>query len=265
MTNPPAFQAPVRTPWTRLRRTALGLAMAASLFAGTTQAQVLVTDSTAIAASEEGFKSQLAQTVAQYTKQGLQYAKQIEQYTTQLQQYQQMLTKVMNLGTNFSIRPNTMTEMDAGPLIQANCGTNTGSVIGNIVNKFTTSLMSQSVVSSQQQICAAIITTQVDKYNSTIQMMQQIQSNLSAVQKFVDLANSFRNMGESSSAATQIDSYSGQLSTAMSDWKARMDADDAYISSLQQMQGVLAKKALKGNPSILGNAVQAATFAAAFQ
>lgn len=236
---------------------AIGLSAAAILFASPVAAQILVTDGASIAANNSGFAAQLAKTVEQY-------AQQVQSYATQVQQYEQMLTKVMNLGTDFSIMPNTMTEMDAGPLIQANCSSNTGSIIGNFANQITTSLMSQSVVKSQQQICAAIITTQVDKYNTTVQMMQQIQSNLPAVQKFTDLANSFSSMGESSSATTQISSYSGQLSTAMSNWKAHMDADDAYIASLQQMQGVLAKKALNGSNSILGDVVQAGTFATAF-
>jgi len=124
--------------------------------------------------------------------------------------------------------------------------------------------MSQSVVKSQQQICAAIITTQVDKYNTTVQMMNQIQSNIPAVQSFTNFANTFSNLGQSSSATTQINSYSGQLATAMNNWKTHMDADDAYIASLQQMQGILAKKALNGSNSVLGDVVQAGTFAAAF-
>jgi len=246
-------------PHARLRKATITVtaALACALMAGSATAQVFVTDKASITSNEKGFASQLAKTIDQFKQQ-------VQSYETQVQQYQQMLTKVMNLGTDFSITPNTMTEMDAGPLIQANCSSNTGSIIGNFVNQITTSLMSQSVVKSQQQICAAIITTQVDKYNTTVQMMQQIQSNLPAVQKFTDLANGFSNMGESSSATTQISSYSGQLSTSMSNWKAHMDADDAYIASLQQMQGVLAKKALNGSNSILGNVVQAGAFAAAF-
>lgn len=236
----------------------IGLSIAAVVPTSPVTAQILVTDGASISANNAGFGAQLAKTIQQY-------AQQVQSYATQVQQYEQMLTKVMNLGTDFSIMPNTMTEMDAGPLIQANCSSNNGSIIGNFVNQITTSLMSQSVVKSQQQICAAIITTQVDKYNTTVKMMKQIQSNLPAVQNFTDLANSFGNLGESSSATTQINSYSGQLSTAMSNWKAHMDADDAYITSLQQMQGLLAKKALNGSHVNLGDIVQAAAFAAAFK
>lgn len=252
MTNSPTCPAPSPSYGSRIV-----LALLAGLCTYSANAQVLVVDPNSIANNRAGFASQLAKTIQQY-------AQQVQSYATQVQQYEQMLTKAMNLGTDFSIAPSTMTEMDAGPLIQANCNSNTGSIIGNFVNQITTSLMSQSVVESQQQICAAIITTQVDKYNTTVKMMQQIQSNLPAVQKFTDLADNFSNMGESSSATTQISSYSGQLSTSMSNWKAHMNADDAYIASLQQMQGVLAKKALNGSNNTLGNVVQAGAFAAAF-
>lgn len=234
----------------------IALAIITTLVAGAAHAQ-----SAGILTSD--IKSELEEHL-QTAKQIEQFAKQIQQYALQVQQYEQMLTKAMNLGTNFSIMPTAMQTMDPDPLIQANCSSNTGSIIGNFASQITTSLMSQSVVKSQQQICAAIITTQVDKYNTTLQMMQQIQSNIPAVQKFTDLADNFSNLGESSSATTQINSYSGQLSTAMSNWKAHMDADDAYIASLQQMQGVLAKKALNGSNSILGDVVQAGTFATAF-
>ena len=44
-----------------------------------------------------------------------------------------------------------------------------------------------------------------------------------------------------------------------------MNADDALINSLQQAQGILAKKALNGGGTLLGNTVQATAFAAAFK
>ena len=179
----------------------IGLTIAAVVTTSPVAAQILVTDGASISANNAGFGAQLAKTIQQY-------AQQVQSYATQVQQYEQMLTKVMNLGTDFSIMPNTMTEMDAGPLIQANCSSNNGSIIGNFVSQITTSLMSQSVVKSQQQICAAIITTQVDKYNTTVRMMKQIQSNLPAVQKFTDLASSFSNLGRSGLASTANNSGS---------------------------------------------------------
>jgi hypothetical protein len=50
----------------------------------------------------------------------------------------------------------------------------------------------------------------------------------------------------------------------MVDWHSQIAKDDAIISTLQQQQGLLAKKALAGSNTILGNVVQAGAFAAAF-
>lgn len=237
---------------------AVGLSVAATLSASPVAAQVLVTDQQSIVNNKGGFASQLAKTVQQY-------AQQVQSYATQVQQYEQMLTKVMNLNTNFSLTPNTMQQMDAGPLIQANCSSSSASTIaGNLLNSVTSLINQSSITQSQQTICAAIITTQVDKYNTTVQMMDQIQSNVPAVQTFTNLANTFSNLGQSSSATTQINSYSGQLTTAMSNWKAHMDADDAYIGSLQSMQSTLGQSALKAKPDLVGQAVQAAALTAAF-
>ncbi|WP_426662352.1 hypothetical protein [Rhodanobacter aciditrophus] len=235
---------------------AIGLSATATLFASPVAAQILVTDGASITANNAGFAAQLAKTVEQY-------AQQIQSYATQVQQYQQMLTKVMNLGTNFSITPSAPSQLDANQLIQANCGGG-GSITSSVLNGMS-SLMGQSLTQSQQQICAAIITAQVDKYNQTVLMMQQIQSNIPAVQKIGDLASTFSNMGSSSSATTQISGFSAQLNTEMSNWQAQMNADDALINSLQQAQGILAKKALNGGGTLLGNTVQATAFAAAFK
>jgi len=95
---------PTRPMKLQLRQVALAVSLL-GIFAGTAHAQVLVTDNAAISTNQEGFKSQLAQTVEQYTKQGMQYAKQLQQYETQLQQYEQM---VMKVAAAWSVNPGTL-------------------------------------------------------------------------------------------------------------------------------------------------------------
>ncbi|MBD8899998.1 hypothetical protein [Rhodanobacter sp. DHG33] len=236
---------------------AIGLSVAGTLLSLPVAAQVIVHDPGSMTSSH-------ADSALSYAKQALQYAQQVQQYATQVQQYEQMLTKVMNLGTNFSILPNTMQPIDADSLIQANCNSSAGSIVGNLLNSVTSLINQSSITRNQQLICAAIINTQVDKYNRTVEMMNQLDSNIPAVQKFTSLANTFSNLGESSSATTQINSYSAQLADAMSQWKTQMDADDAYISSLQSMQSTLGQTALKAKPDLIGQAVQATALTAAF-
>ncbi|MFK2877524.1 hypothetical protein [Rhodanobacter hydrolyticus] len=231
------------------------LTLASALTAGSVHAQtgILVQDAVQEKTSSASY---LFQKITQY-------AKQVQQYETQVQQYQQMLTKVMNLGTNFSIAPNTMQEIDAGPLIQATCNGGSSSIVSNLLNQVT-SLMNQSITQSQQAICAQIVTTQVDKYNITVDMMNQLHSNIPALQKLTSLTNGFTTAGESSSATAQAAGVANEMATAMNNWKTQVDADDAFISSLQGMQSTLGHAAMQGNPSLLGNAVQATALTAAF-
>lgn len=237
------------------RTPAFALILVSALAAGSVHAQtgILVQD------AKQESTSQLAYTFQKIT----QYAKQVQQYETQVQQYQQMLTKVMNLGTNFSIAPNTMQEIEAAPLIQATCSGGSSSIVSNLLNQVT-SLMNQSITQSQQAICAQIVTTQVDKYNITVDMMNQLHSNIPALQKLTSITNSFSTPGESSSATAQAAGVANEMATAMNNWKTQMDADDAFIGSLQGMQSTLGHAAMSGNPSLLGNAVQATALTAAF-
>lgn len=235
-------------------KAALALAATSALASSVANAQtgVLVQD----VKSEVEQHAQTAKQIEQYIKQG-------QQYMTQLQQYEQMFTKVMNLGTNFSIMPNTMQEIDAGPLIAANCNSGQISIVGSLLNQVT-SLMNQSTAQSQQAICAQIVTTQVHEYNITVDMVNQIQSNIPALQKLSSLTSTFSTPGESSSATTQAAGIANDMAAAMNTWKTNKEADDAILQSLQGMQSTLAQGAMRGNPSLMGDAVQAAALTAAF-
>jgi hypothetical protein len=195
--------------------------------------------------------------------QNLQTLKQIDQYVMQGQQYAQMLTKVMNLGTNFQLLPNTMQKIDADPLVQANCNSSSSSIIGSLLNDVT-SLLNQTTAKSQQSICTQIIITQVDKYNSTVDMLSTLSVDSNAVKTLESAANTFSNMGESSSATTQGTSLNNQVSAQVNDWTAHLKADDAIISSLQDMQSTLARQAMNAKPDLAGEAVQAGALTAAF-
>ena len=247
----------MQRPTTRraFHRTTVAFVTAMMLATGAARAQsvgVLTSD----LKSEMEEHAQTLKQIDQYLKQGLQYEKQI-------QQYEQMLTKVVNLGTNFHILPNTLTKIDGEPLVEANCNSASGSIVGNLLNNVT-SLLTQSVAQSQQQICAQIITTQVDKYNSTVDMLQSLSSNTSALQKLSDAASTITNAGEISSATTQAAGYNSLMATEVNNWEAHMKADDAIISSLQDMQSTLARQAMNAKPDLGGEAVQAAVLTTAF-
>lgn len=222
-------------------------------------AQVTTINPTLQAANKASFVAQLEKTIDQYTKQ-------IQQYMLQIKQYQQLLFKAESLGTNFSIKPTTMQPIyDSSELIAANCGNgSTGGIVGSLVSNLA-SLVSQPVAQSQQAICGAIVTLQVDKYNQTVEALGTIESNAGALSKLADLVQSAENLGSSNDATSLVSAYSSQLQTRTTHWQAALKADDAAIDALQGQQVLLSKMALNGGgaSTILSNALPDAAFEAA--
>jgi hypothetical protein len=232
---------------------------------GTAHAQVLVTDTAAISASEEGFKSQLAQSMEQYTRQGLQYAKQLDQYYQQVEQYKQLLMTVKGIGTQVSLTSNKLKRIeDPTALIDQTCpGSSGGSITGTLVTSIVGINSEDPITSSQRQICANIVVLQVDEYNRTVGMLDQLDQYGATLQKLGQLANEVNSLGTTSGATTQAATFSAITAHAMQQWQAAVAGHEAIIEALNQHQSVLAKIALKGARQ--GDLVQAAAFAAAFK
>jgi hypothetical protein len=155
---------------------------------------------------------------------------------------------------------------DASELISAKCPGAAGvSAVTDIMNTITTSLApGQSIVTAQQQICAQIVQLQVKEYNATATVYNKMPQYGSALQQLNQLANGFNSLGGSSSVQTEAQNYTSQLSTDVSEWQAELKSDDAMIQSLQNQQSILARVALHGSNTILGNVVQAGALEAAF-
>lgn len=241
---------------------ALGLSLACSLFAGGTQAQVLVTD----VAGDASNAATQASTAAAVLKQIDQYIMQAQQYASQLQQYAAIITSIQGMATGgISLMPNTLQPItDSSSLVQQSCpGAGGGGVMGDLTS-IVTSAFSQSITTSQQNICAQIVITQVDKYNKTIKVIQDMQQFGSSLQALTKAIGNVTNQGDSNRVSANASVQTQQISADMADWDTQMKADDAVISTLQQQQSILAKVALNGSNTILGNVVQAGAFAAAF-
>lgn len=253
-------KSPTRPMSLCLRQSALTLAILGGIFASVSQAQVLVTDSTAISTAEEGFKSQLAKTVQQYTQQ-------VEQYKTQLEQLRNILTKIQSLGTGISLVPKTLEEMSPAQsdrLVEQACP---GAPLGGVVSGAISGLLGSSdqpITERQQLICREVVLLQIDEYNITAKALGELTTQASTVQKLNDIVNGISTIGESNSATSQTQQYLAQLQTASDTWKKQVDADEAMITTLQQQQGILAKVALSGSNTVLGHVVNAVALKAAF-
>lgn len=261
MTNSPIRPMPSYT-----RQSALALALLTGFLTGTASAQVLVTDQASIASNQEGFQSQLAQTVSQYVKQGLQYEQQIQQYVTQVQQYEQILTSIQGLATGgIQLTGGQLQQItDASNLIQQSCpGAGGGGILGDMTS-IVTSSFSQSITTTQQNICAQIVLAQVHKYNATVKVVNDTQQFGQELQQITAKLGNMTSQGDSDRIAANASAHNDQIASEMVDWQSQMAKDDAVIATLQQQQGILAKVALNGSNTILGNVVQASAFAAAF-
>lgn len=234
-----------------------------SLFTGTVSAQWLVHDPGNAVINESGFASQLAKTIEQY-------AMQAQQYATQLQQYENMLTSIESIGTGISLFPKTMQRMSdtqIQKLVDQACPGPSlgGSVIGALASTLESEAsFNKPITESQQVICQQIVLLQADEYNVTVDAMGQLAVQASTVQKLSGLVNSISSMGKAASATSQTEQYISQLQTASETWRQQIQADDAVIQTLQRQQGILAKVALTGSNTVLGNVVQAAALKAAF-
>lgn len=229
-------------------------------------AQVLVTDPTLVTANEEGFKSQLAQSMAQYARQGMEYAKQLDQYYQQVEQYKQLLMTIKGLGTNISLSSNKLKPIDdPTDLIDQNCpSASGGSVIGSLVTSVASAVSPETPITvAQQQICADITMLQIDEYNRTVAILGKLDQYGGTLQKLNKLANEVKTLGTTSGATTQAATYSATTAYSMQEWQTAIAGDEAVIQALNQQQSILAKKALKGS-SAIGTVVQAAALKAAF-
>ena len=241
------------------QRLALLAALIAGMLCAGVHAQVVVINPTGDAANATGFSSQLTQTVAQYERQ-------FEQLTTEINTYQQMLSTVEGLTSGMSLLPNQLQQItDTDTLVQANCPGPAGGIVGSLMSGLGTLLGQQPITATQQQICSQIVKTQVDKYNITVTLLNQMNTYADKFKQIESVFQGVSSLADASRAANQAADYHNAILTQTSNWQAQINADDAIISTLQSQQDLLATRALKGAPSPLGTLIQAGTLAAALQ
>jgi hypothetical protein len=242
-----------------LRRSALSMvcATATCLVAGGANAQILVTDTASISENTAGFASQLAQTVEQYTTQ-------LSQYATELNQYAQMISSIQGLSSGMTLLPTELQQItDETSYVEASCPGGSSGILDTLTSSLS-SVLGGSITQQQQQVCAQIVHWQIDKYNKTVVVMNQLNNYASQFQQIEHTLASITTMADTGRAANQAFDYNNAVTTQMSGWRAAMQSDDAMISSLQSEQSMLASKALRGSNTVLGNLVQAAALKAAF-
>lgn len=228
-----------------LRKTALALALGLAATSACAQTQV-VTDPGAylhMGAELTELKNQLTQ-LQRLWDTGQQ----------QLQQLQSMITGLSNLNPQLGdANLQKVTDSQRNNLIQTNCKSDHG-FVGNLIDALSSSKSSIDV--QQQNICAQIVSLQLDKYNVTVDMLENVQKQQKG---FFDEINNIlgqvKSVADTGRLNTQAQSYSNALTTDMANWRAQMDAKDTMIRTLQAQQGMLGRAALNGSGSAASNVI----------
>lgn len=210
----------------------------------------------------------IAKLVAQIKKQIQQYEQQVQQYQLQFQQYQQMFINLQSLGNTMPSFNNQLQNLDANQLAQVECNTSNGTwSVGSIVQSVTASF-NKKYVEAQKEICAQVVTIQVDKYNKTAAMMGRLNYYNNLAQQTDQGRTGISQQsgtGDLNSNTNQAARNLADLQTEIANWQSQMAADDSMFKTLQDMQSVLAEAALRGSQDMLGKGVQAAALATALQ
>lgn len=239
---------------------ALALSLLCAIPGRDASAQVLVTDTSAIASNH-------ADASASYLRQGLQYARQAQQLAQEVAMLNNILMKAQRLGTNVSLFDGQLQEIDdLDQVVQSACPGADQGLVANLLNTLSSALSpDQPITKRQQVICAQIVLFQIDEYNKTAKALNAIGGmNTSTLDKLNELIALVDTLGETSNAQAQAASISATVITAMGTWQSQIEADEKIIATLQQQQAVLATLAMKGNNTVLGNVIQAAALKAAF-
>jgi hypothetical protein len=239
-------------------------ALAGGLFAGSTQAQVIVSDPI-LEGSGAAIDLSTAKSLSQEV---LSYARQFEQLQQEVATVQNILMKAQNLGTDISLFDSNL-QLISNPdsIINSACpGAGGGGIVGSALNSLASALNpNQPVATRQQMICAQIVTYEVDEYNKTATALNAMGSvHDSTLNKLNSLIASVDTLGKTSNAQAQTAGVNLNVVTAMSTWQTQIKADDAIIETLKKQQSILAKVAMNGNATPLGTLVQATALKAAF-
>lgn len=235
-------------------------AMAACLLSPSTRAQWVVIDPTQITQDATNF----AETIAQYGKEIAQYQAVLEHYRQQLVSLTQMNFSLPTMQNSYQeISQSDMQKLAADACPSATGNSLSGTVTG-LLQIFTPDA-NKSILENQQKICFQIQFRQMDKYNLTVKMLTRIQDYSSKMQSISgQLGQVGTSQGAMDGVKANIAANNLAMNTEMQLWDKQVQANDQMISYLQNQQAVQARTMLNGSGTLLGNVIQAATFATAF-
>lgn len=217
--------------------------------------------------------SNFAQNVQQVANEVTQIGKMTAQLT-QLQQtfkqlqdtYNTIQSTISSMGLNLLQIDNQLQEIsesDKQSQIQQECGG--FDPVGTALS-FAGFDMSKDVRTQQRLVCQQLIEAQAHKYNTAVRLLKNMNGYSSTLS---NISNSFSKIaafaaGDRDALAYRSNEALSTMTADMNNAEQQIKADDVTIAVLQVRQSQLAKVALRGSNSMVGNAMQAVIFTGAF-
>ena len=250
-----------------------------SLSTGTTRAMGvdIVHDPLSLAQAIEQWAKeaeQWAKQQAQWMKENAQWLQTIEHYREVVSHYaaqaafwQEQLVKLKGLNFELFTLEHKFERVADDYGVRDACPGANQSLVGEITSalKTITLDMSKDVVQQQRDLCKLIVMTKNNKYNQTVDYLHAVAKASTDFTKIQDerlekVGQSPANLESNSNAVAR---YQVALVNAREHWETNMKQCDAQIEMLTHKQANLSRRALHGNPSVLGTIINAATLKAA--
>lgn len=200
-----------------------------------------------------------------------QYASVLKHYADQVAFWQQQLVKIKGLQYDLFKLDQQYVEIDEYYGVPERCPGASKGILGTATDLLKSALPASlsfdgSINDQQTAICAKLVMADNKKYNFTVKYFEQLTKDTNSLVELQTLRLSAvdQSPGNMEALAGDTARYEANISTAKSTWEAQLRQQDAEIDLLKKQQGILTRRAINGQPTIIGELVGAAVLKGAF-
>ena len=215
----------------------------------------------------------MAKAVTEYAEQANRWKATLEQYQQTVQHYQQMIASVTSLSFSSVLPRNSRLQKitDAPTVIQQACP-GVGGFDGVVDTLLGGSDAASPIRQVSQNLCQQAAQVRIDKYNDSVDMLERMQAYNGQMQQIDALRNALGGssaIGDLQANTNEATRTANKMQAELNFWRLKMAAYDSAISELTSRQSDLVRLSMRGSAgtagNLIGNAVQAGAFAAAFK
>ena len=232
--------------------------------AGPAQAQWLVHDVGSATAAAAEYSTQADRWV-NTTKH---YAEEIAHFQSESAYWQSVYAKLSTFNLQMFAMTNQFKRIDDDYGVADECPGASGGLVGDITSALSSFVpkMGGDVIKQQRDLCRMIVMTKNHKYNSTVDYLTFLATQTQTLTSIQEqrLKEVDTSPGKLDSNLVETARYATNIDTAKTEWETEMQQADAQITMLKQMQSILSRRAMNGEPSALGTVVNIVALKGAF-